>query len=94
MIFVIDWHFFQMRYLVKNTIFVKEESDRWECYTFDDNAKVKCVVAKTNAEADIMLVTRFFADRPNVIKVEDVEMHKGFVESDEDYSDQVEESNT
>jgi len=90
MIFVIGWNVFQQRYLIKNTVFVKEESDRWECYTYDEHDKIKCVIAKTGGENDIMFVTRFFSNRPNVIIVEDIEMHKGLVETIEEYSEQEE----
>lgn len=71
---VVSWAVFQIRYLAKNTVFVKEEENQWVLCTYDDYAFIKCYVAKKSGEENIMFVQRYFIDRPNVVRVEGIEI--------------------
>ncbi len=67
---LVDWITFQTRYLPKKEIYVIEEDDRWTLYTCHELYKIACVVEKNSDQAEnMMFIERYFAGKPNVIKV-------------------------
>lgn len=66
----IDWTTFQTKFLPKNEIFFIEDDDKWTFYTSHEIWKLKCVVEKLSDQAEnMMFIERFFANKPNIIKV-------------------------
>jgi len=83
MIVTIDWQTFQQQFL-QQTVFVKEEEDRWDFWTTSGLYNVKCSVEKMEDDIEnIMFVDRFLNEHKNIIKVIDIVAEEAPLPTDE-----------
>jgi hypothetical protein len=69
MIVSVNFQTFQAMYM-RGKVYVKENEDNWELWTWEGMYYIKCLVEKSeDTTENIMFIDRYFADRHNIIKV-------------------------
>lgn len=73
MIILISWGAFQSKFLMMNSVFVKETDSTYEFYSSEDAITVKAVVDKSEEEEQNMaFIERYLTHKDNIIRALDV----------------------
>jgi len=86
----LDWPTFNQKYMSKNRIFVLETDASWELFADDGIFKIHCTVDKYAEQTEnMMFIERYFNNRPNIIKVLEIDDYEEEVEVFEPMKDEA-----